>query len=211
MLLLIAGIGGFAYATRLIVIFWLLVAPIAGHVMTLWMESEHRVKAMRFAGVTTIVFIILSAIHPRHLGAWTADGIGSRALAWPIDQHAAPISARLACTPFRRDTIRVFTRLRYGSVLAWQLRPNSISIDTRTIFPDSIARAEFLGGAPIAEPWDVWRHAEAVVLDRNDRLAPVLDTASGWARVIVPGEAQSPALWVDSLRIDYANLRKECW
>jgi len=201
-LLWAVGVASFACATRLIVIFWLLVAPVAGHFLALWLTRPDRLAAIRAAGGIALAFLLASIIHPRHLGAWTAEGIASESLAWPEDSRVEGVVELWRCLPEKPRTARVFTRLEQGGMLAWRLRPHSMSIDSRTLFPDSVATAE-LGGAPPSGPW---RTADAAILDSDDPVSAVLDTATGWMLV---GERRSITeplvLWLNSGRFDYVS------
>jgi len=216
--LCVCGIAAFAYATRLMIVFWLLVAPIAGHVLMPALARESRMIAIRVVGTLAIILAIASIVQPRHLRAWAAEGFNARSLAWPEDGYIQPAIRQWACFALGAKPDRVFTRLRYANMLAWHLRPHSMSIDSRTIFPDSVTMNELAAGKRIAHPGP-WRSADAAILDRLDPLASVLDTTSGWLAVppamsgyagAMAANPGTPLLWLNTRQRDVDSLAERC-
>ena len=95
------------------------------------------------------------------------------------------------------------TSFAFGSYLTWRLPGYSTSIDSRGLQPDSVTAAEAVVSAAAQDfPVGPWKSADLVILPTQFRAAAVLDTATGWQRVLaVRGEAvlgDSAALWVRS-------------
>jgi len=110
---------------------------------------------------------------------------------------------------------RVLTNFDYGSYLTWRLPAYSMSIDGRTIFPDSVAAPEAYRFADQgAIPLGPWRAADLAIVPLRVPVAAVLDTAAGWVRLdSVPagrGVPLASGLWAreDWLRVAAPNLHR---
>jgi hypothetical protein len=96
---------------------------------------------------------------------------------------------------------RIMTSFAFGSYLTWRLPGYSASIDSRGLQPDSVTAAEAVVSAAARDyPIGPWRSADLAILPVRYRAAAVLDSATGWRRLVtVPGQptaADSAALWV---------------
>jgi hypothetical protein len=77
----------------------------------------------------------------------------------------------------------------------------SYSIDTRNIFPDSVAGAEsYVLVSRATVTLGPWPSAELAIVPGSYRVAEVLDTAAGWRRVLtidgMPPLTGTAGLWV---------------
>jgi hypothetical protein len=93
------------------------------------------------------------------------------------------------------------TTFNLGGYVPWRLPQLSESVDGRTFFPDSVARAETYFPPNKAKiPLQPWRTADLAIVPVNFPVAPVLDTARGWRRVAITSQLDGPAfmigLWV---------------
>ena len=198
------GLLAFAYAVRLLALWWLLVLPFAANVVEGRAAGEApglprpRVRLPAYG----ILVALLVASLARTARTWAAEGTTeSRTLATVAAREAEPLAAWVADNIRPGARGRMFTVFNYGSYLTWRLPGISSSIDGRGIFPDSVARVETLVPAdahPI--PDGPWRAADLAIVPLNRRVTTKLDSAAGWQRVatVLPdsGDASGSALWV---------------
>ncbi len=97
--------------------------------------------------------------------------------------------------------LRVFTTFNYGSYLLWRVPQWTYSIDSRGIFPDSIAKPEIFqlaGSGPLR--LGPWRSADIAIMPLKHAAALALDSSPDWQRVRVSISADTStapaALWV---------------
>jgi hypothetical protein len=216
----LVGLLGFAYASRLLLAWWLLVLPFAGLAVERRAGGEvDRLPRLRFrlpAYAVLLALLVLSAV--RSARSWKMEGTtASRTLSTVTARGAEPLAAWLSENLRPGASGRLFTVFNYGSYLTWRLPGISPSIDGRTIFPDSVARAEALVVADRHElPLGPWRSADLAIVPLSRRAAASLDSAASvtssltstasatdgdWKRVAVVidstgGAADSTGLWV---------------
>ena len=198
------GLIGFGYATRLFVAWWLLsIVPVGWtllHLTRNTTEAPPRVRFRLFGLVACVLLLVTEIARTRDL--WALEGTTtSRTLPTVHTMPAERLSRWLESHTSERAGGKLLTSFTYGSYLTWRLPRYSASIDSRTIFPDSVAAAEGLvlaseTGVPIG-PW----HSADLAIERVDtRVGTVLDTATGWRRMATvagdPSAADSTALWV---------------
>jgi hypothetical protein len=197
------GLVAFAYAVRLLIVWWLLVLPFAGVAVERRAAGEAGLPRLRFRlPAYGVLLALLGVSVGRSARGWSAEGTTeSRTLTTIVARGAEPLAAWLDehMRPGARG--RLFTVFNYGSYLTWRLPSVSPSIDGRAIFPDSVARAESLLPADRdSMPVGPWRSADLAILPLNRRMAGVLDTAAGWRRIATAlpdtGDADASALWV---------------
>lgn len=201
----LAGLVAFGVAVRLLMVWWLLILPVAGLVLSGLTEGRPETPPRRTARVTLFVSATLLLV----LAGVTVDSdrrsegnVESRRLSGIADRPTEPVVGWLLCNTQPDAAGKVFTTFSYGSHLTWRLRGYSVSIDGRTIYPDSVARAETYVRAAV-EPPSVgpWNAADLAILPTHYRAAGILDTASGWRRVAVRAaearRAPEVGLWVN--------------
>ena len=132
----------------------------------------------------------------------------SRQLPSPPGVVLEPLAAWMECAPLQRvqrvdSRLRVFTVFNYGSHLLWRAPAYSYSIDSRGIFPDSVARPEIFqlaGSGPLR--LGPWRWSDLAVVPLKHAAAQLLDASPEWrrVRVSIPTDTTvAPAgLWVRS-------------
>lgn len=191
------GLAGFAMALRAIVVWWFATLPM----LALVLERIPKPRTTRHGRVLLLIFAALPValvLNFGRLDARLGDGIvpAPRASVEPIAQW---LDDHVRLTNGSRP--HVLTNFDYGSYLTWRLPAYSMSIDGRTIFPDSVAAPEAYRFADQgAIPLGPWREADLAIVPLRVPVAAVLDTATGWARLdSVPagrGVPLAAGLWV---------------
>jgi hypothetical protein len=200
----LVGLVGFAYAVRLLLVWWLLVLPFVAWAIEARAAREAdslpRLHVRLPAYVALLVLLVLSV--QRSSRSWASEGTTeTRTLATTTALGAEPLARWLAEHARPRTRGRLYTVFNYGSYLTWRLPGMSASIDSRGIFPDSVAAPETLIPAD-REPIAIgpWASADVAIVPLNRRVAAVLDTAAGWRRVATAlpdtGSADASGLWV---------------
>lgn len=199
------GLVLFAFAFRLIAVWWLLSLPAVGARARAAAAALVGRKWVRLAVAAALGIAMLVTLAP----PWPSElrlegGVGARTLPTPAAAAARPLAEWLACRTDPRSGGRILTSFNYGSYLTWRLPGYSVSIDGRTIFPDSVSR-EFgwtLAGRRIVHA-QTWRSADLAILPRWLALNDVLAGGPGWQRIAItgppdgrPGSGRGAALWV---------------
>lgn len=199
-----AGIVLFGYATRLFLVWWLLMLPALGwtiqHLTARSAEGAPRLRFRVFGVLACVVIIATQLLKTRDLRA--AEGDTERRT---LPTFAAAPAERLASSLERAGMGnrpgRMMSTFVFGSYLTWRLPNLSQSIDSRSIFPDSVSAVEAIVPAADREvALGPWRSADLAILPVRYGVAAVLDTASGWRRMdATPGSPvprDSVGLWV---------------
>jgi hypothetical protein len=171
------GLFGFGLATRALMIWWL--ASLPSLALALEKVRAPRRHVRRVLLVTMACFPVLLSIRSLELSHVLGQGVAS-----PVRDSIEPL-ARWLDQHVRADRrSRMLTALNYGSYLTWRLPGYSMSIDGRTIFPDSAASPDayrlFGDESSAIGPWE---SADLAILPLFYPAAAVLDTAAGWTRV----------------------------
>lgn len=200
----LTGLVAFAFAGRLLLCWWLVALPTAadalGHLGRTGRIDPPRLRVkvasytIAFASLATLVVLML----PR----WRAEGDSvSRRLPVEASSSIEPLVAWLECHVRPGAGGRIYTWFNYGSYLVWRLPGYSASIDGRTIFPDSVARAEMLTSGLLPHPrYGTWSSADLAIVPRYFELAATLDSAKSWRLAASFRNPESPSdsvgLWV---------------
>jgi hypothetical protein len=198
------GLLLFAFAGRLVLVWWALAFPLAGAAAELaWRRAAPLLErtygplvALCTLGAGAIAFA--GAAPPVRPALWRFEGDAvHRMLPRAADDPALWLPSWLVCHARPGATGRVINEFNYGSELNWRLRGFSPSIDGRTIFPDSdaveFAYVPYGRRHPHAT---TWRHADLALVRRTFWLAPLLDADSGWVLLAQSGATRSGgALW----------------
>ena len=198
------GLILFGYATRLFMAWWLLAIVPAGwavvHLTRSTADAPPRLQ-FRLLGLFACAMVIATElVRTREL--WALEGsTQTRTLPTFAALPAERLAAWLMQNTVPGSEARLMTTFAYGSYLTWRLPGYSASIDSRTIFPDSVSAAEAVVLASDRDvPLGPWRSADVAILPVRYRAAAVLDTASDWRRIAaVPGTPlalDSSAVWV---------------
>jgi hypothetical protein len=199
----IAGLFAFALAARAIMVWWLLLLPLVAIVFEPLARVPRRRAVIVGQRVALLVLVLLLVAERARVSRdpWMADTGATRWLPTQSATTVDPLVRWLECRT-RADAMgRAFTAFSLGSYLTWRHPALSYSIDTRTIFADSVAAAE---GYNLAyrrtAPLGPWRSADLAIVPSYYPVASVLDTASGWHRAAAvaatPGKGDPVALWV---------------
>jgi hypothetical protein len=198
------GAIAFGYAVRLFVVWWVLSIVSFGAALA-WAtrdatEAPPR-RSIRLLGLVACLLIISAElIRTRDLRALEGSTRDRRLPTFGA-RPAERIAQWLRSNTGSEAGGRIMTSFSFGSYLTWRLPGFSTSIDSRGLQPDSVTAAEAVVSAAAQDfPLGPWRAADLVILPVNYRAAAVVDTATGWQRVLtVPGDpvrSDSAALWV---------------
>jgi hypothetical protein len=197
-----AGLLLFAWAGRLVLVWWAacfgMVVALAATVRVTALLPNPRTRAAALGGAAAIV--VLAAAPPIAPVFWLFEGdTRQRMLPRAGEDPALWLPAWLLCSTQAGAHGRIYTEFNYGSELTWMLPGYSVSIDGRTIFPDSIARDfayAMYGRRRVFS--NTWRGADLALVDRTFWLAPVLDGDTSWvllAQARPTSRGSAGALW----------------
>ncbi len=197
------GLVAFGYAARLLLLWWLIALPVAGLALmhrTGQSASVPPRNKVRIAAWGIALLLLLLPVS-EGVAAWRDEGsVIDRRLPSVAQRPTEPLLAWLECHASTGMGGRVFTWFNYGSYLTWRMPRYSMSIDGRTIFPDSVARADVLRSALVRPPeHGPWKSADLAIIPLRFRVAAVLDTATGWRRAAWThsGPGRAPiGLWI---------------
>jgi hypothetical protein len=184
-----AGAFTFAWAIRLLVVWWFAALPLTGFVLSVIPSA--RTRGLRLGRIITAYFIVLSPTlrlgvlrHPELLGHVAVSSTSGIRDSLPVEVANVldPLVARLQREPASCGN-RIMTAFNLGSYLTWRLPRYSVSVDSRGIFPDSVVMPEAFRIDDGPEAFGAWRTADLAIIPRSFRLASVLDTATGWRQV----------------------------
>jgi len=202
-LLWLAGLLMFALATRAMVVWWLLILPMVAAVLELVPSPRNSTVRVTQIGMLVAVFaaLALSGVDDVQDPWMGAGSIATRRLPSLNARSMEPIAEWLDCNVKRAVGGRLVTTFNLGGYVPWRLPYLSESIDGRTIFPDSVAKADtYFSPNRATVPLPPWRSAELAIAPIYVPVAAVLDTAKGWHRIAltsqVSGRAGLIGLWV---------------
>ena len=197
-----AGLGMFAYAGRLVFVWWALAFLLLGVAVERAADVIAPLLRRPFdraivVGVATIVLVVCAPAPRPDLWAFEGDTV-HRMLPRAGEQPALWLPGWLICHTHASAAGRIFTEFNYGTELNWRLPGYSPSIDGRTIFPDSDAQefAFMLYGARTRHA-TTWTHADLALLDRTTWLVPTIARDPAWVLLAEsgPGWRAGAALW----------------
>jgi len=185
-----AGAFTFAWAVRLVMVWWFAALPLTGVVLAAIPPA--RTRGLKIGRIITSCFIVLAPTIRSGILRPPEQSLSSIAMksansAGSVRTDRAnlldPLVARLQGEPASCGN-RIMTAFDLGSYLTWQLPGYSVSEDSRGIFPDSVLLPEaFHTTDDGPEQYGAWRTADLAIIPLRYRLAPVLDTATGWRHV----------------------------
>jgi hypothetical protein len=198
------GVILFGFATRLFVAWWVLsivpVGMVLVHITRGVHEGAPRARFRVLLLVAAIAIVSIRAVNTRELWALEGDVV-NRALPTFATRPVEQLANELSKSVVAGARGKILTIFGFGSYLTWRLPGYSASIDSRGLFPDSVAGAEaFVLASDRQVPMGPWRSADIAIIPLRYRVAGVLDTASEWRRLAsTPDEAvptDSVGLWV---------------
>ncbi len=214
-LLWVAGLALFALAIRGLLVWWLVALPLTAAALGR-VPAPSGGRVGRALACVPFALPVLLAAHDARL-TWAArawEGWGAPVLGRSAAHTAVAASARGAMA--LADTLerlapgavgsRVLTSFNYGNALLWRLPRLSMSVDGRTIFPDSAEKLDaYVLASDSARVPDVAGSAEVAILPLRHSVARRLTPAAGWRRVAVARVAPPPGL-AGLIRADTAGL-----
>lgn len=213
-LIWVVGLMAFSRVEKAITIWWLVSLPLAGATLSRIPDPRSLFRARaRIAGLA-VIGLLLCAEHAFMGGAIRArEGtVESRVLPGRWAVEAEPLAAWLHSHARPTERARLFTTFNFGSYLTWRLPEYSESIDSRTIFPDSVALPEAYIVKDLADnALGPWRSADVAIVPLDYAVASAIDSSPNWIRLARPDSAHAsrPLLglwarraWWDSVRTD---------
>jgi hypothetical protein len=204
----VAGLTVFALAVRGVVLWWLVILPLAALAIEQLREpTKARVHRAQLVATYVVAMLFVLASVRADLRMRAARLVeGPRSLPAPANAWVEPAARWLECHAGLRARGRIFNSFDFGDYLVWRLPGYSVSLDGRNIFPDSVAEAEAFalaanGGAPLGP----WKGADVALVPDVYPVAAVLDTARGWRRVLT-----SRPMTTSDVRIGL-HVREEWW
>ena len=195
----------FALAARGLLVWWLVIMPAVA--VSLDALPAPTLPVARTAQRTSLLALaaLLVVDSADNLGdPWLRAGnVSWRTLPSTTAKSIEPIAAWLDCNLRPGVRGRLVTTFNLGGYVPWRLPQLSESVDGRTFFPDSVAKAETYFPPNRAKiPLQPWRTADVAIIPFNFPVAPVLDTTRGWRRVALTsqldGRATIIGLWVSA-------------
>lgn len=203
----LAGLGLYGLAVRGLLIWWLLALPlVAWAVATIPLPTLLSTRRLVVIGWCLSIVGLLGQAQKARALAPKAVG-----LPHPMATELAAAVAWLECAvPTGNPAVRATTAFDYGSYLTWRLPQFSWSIDGRSIFPDSVARAdarqELRGGLPIMPPW---RSGDVVLLASTHAVWHDVSQDTAWVQVPLPNRSGRPVVAM-SVRREIALRSGRC-
>jgi hypothetical protein len=203
-LLWFAGLFGFGLAGRAMIVWWFASLPALARVIdrlpSLRHGTQQRIALSAMAALPLVMAASLMSEN-RMTGAdvsspvrWSVDPLAR----W-VDEHSRP-----------NGRPRVLTTFNYGSYLTWRMPAYSMSIDGRTIFPDSASAPDaYRVAEDRLSQLGPWQGADLALLPQDLPVAAVLDTARDWVRVGTvpkgPRVTRTIGLWVRQSWLDHSR------
>ncbi|MEO8193392.1 MAG: hypothetical protein ABI681_06045 [Gemmatimonadales bacterium] len=199
----LAGLMAFAIAARMLLLWWMLVLPLAAagiHAIARYLlanEDQGR-RLWRITAVWVVCVLLLLSIGSFEADAWSFEDPARHRLAPMKERGLDQLAKWLECNTREKARGKVYTVFNYGSALTWRLPNYSMSIDGRTIFPDSVAKAEaYLRPLRDTVSYGPWRSAELAIIPTSSTVADVMRHAPGWREITIVDLAETAAsLWV---------------
>jgi hypothetical protein len=200
----VAGLLMFSMALRGLYLWWLLALPLTGAAL-----ASIPAPSVSLVGRTTVALaaaspalLALAAVPDARRAAPFEGDVHRRVVALPLVRSALALADSLErLAPGRAG--HVMTTFRYGNALLWRLPRYSVSIDGRTIFPDSAALIEgYVAGqrrAPLPMPI---ASSDVAIVAVGSRMDDSLSRSPGWRQVaaararVDSGVVDSAVLWV---------------
>jgi len=200
-LLWFAGMFGFGLAGRALMVWWFAALPALVRLVERAPRPPAGFQRRMALSVMASLPLVMSVGLAWHTGAPDTD------LSSPARRSVDPLATWLEVHARPTGRPKVLTVFNYGSYLTWRLPDYSMSIDGRSIFPDSAARPDAYRVAhdgPL--PFGPWQSADLAIVPLSYPVAAVLDSARDWKRVdTVPGDSSErlgTGLWVRRSWID---------
>lgn len=210
----VVGLVAFSRVEKAITIWWLVSLPLAGAALSRIPDPRTLLRARARIATLAVIGLLLCAEHllmGRAIRAHEGT-VESRTLAGSWAVAAEPLASWLHSHARPTNRARLFTTFNFGSYLTWRLPGYSASIDSRTIFPDSVARPEAYVIRNLADSaLGPWRSADVAIVPLDYAVASAIDRSADWVRLDRPDSASRRRVrlglwarraWWDSVRTD---------
>ena len=210
----LVGLIAFSRVEKAITIWWLVSLPLAGATLSRIPDPRSLLRARARIAALAVIGLLLCAEHAIMGGAIRSrEGtVESRTLPGRWAVAAEPLAAWLQSHATPPSRARLFTTFNFGSYLTWRLPGYSASIDSRTIFPDSVALPEAYIVKDLADTaLGPWRSADVAIVPLDYSVASAIDRSAEWVRLDRPDSASARRAllglwarraWWDSVRTD---------
>ena len=201
-LLWLAGLVVFARYFKGLGPWWWCALPLVVLTLRRLPGASDRRVALSWAILTPLVVLACS---PTNIRLWK----GTRAFEGGTESRMLPSLKAFAAEPAARwleshaaipAGTRLLTTFNYGSYLKWRLPALSESIDSRGVFPDSVALPDVPSTSTV-RPMGPWESADLAIVPETYPVAGILDRHHAWRRIgtaaRAPWERTAPraALW----------------
>jgi hypothetical protein len=190
----LVGLIAFARLEKAITIWWLVSLPLAGATLSRIPDPRSLLRARARVVTLAIIGLLLCAEHALMGAALRShEGtVATRTLPGRWALAVEPLAAWLHSNTRPVGRARLYTTFNFGSYLTWRLPEYSASIDSRTIFPDSVARPEAYVTRQLADSaLGPWRSADVAIVPLDYAVASALDRAPGWVRLARPDSGRA--------------------
>lgn len=213
-LIWVVGLMAFSRVEKAVTIWWLVSLPLAGATLSRIPDPRTLFRARARIGAIAVIGLLLCVEHLLMGGAMRArEGtVESRTLPGHWAVAAEPLASWLHSHARPTNRARLFTTFNFGSYLTWRLPEYSASIDSRTIFPDSVALPEAYVVKDLADSaLGPWRSADVAIVPLDYAVASAIDRSPEWVRLAHPDSAGARRAllglwarraWWDSVRVD---------
>ncbi|HEU4584216.1 MAG TPA: hypothetical protein VFR95_00630 [Gemmatimonadaceae bacterium] len=209
----LVGLMAFSRVEKAVTIWWLVSLPLAGATLSRIPDPRSLLRARIRIGALALIGLLLCAEHLL-MGSATRSREGSvesRTLPGRWAVAAEPLASWLQSNARPTNRARLFTTFNFGSYLTWRLPAYSASIDSRTIFPDSVALPEAYIVKNLADTsLGPWRSADVAIVPLDYAVASAIDRSPEWVRLARPDSANAKRAllglwarraWWDSVRV----------
>lgn len=213
-LIWVVGLIAFSRVEKAVTIWWLVSLPLAGATLSRIPDPRSITRARLRIGALAVIGLLLCAEHLLMGSAIRSrEGtVETRTLPGRWAVAAEPLAAWLQSHARPTNGARLFTTFNFGSYLTWRLPGYSASIDSRTIFPDSVALPEAFVIRNLADTsLGPWRSADVAIVPLDYAVAAAIDRSPEWVRLARPDSADARRArlglwarraWWDSVRVE---------
>jgi hypothetical protein len=190
----LVGLIAFSRVEKAITIWWLVSLPRACATLSRIPDPRSLLRARARVAALAVIGLLLCAEHAIMGGAIRSrEGtVASRTLPGRWAVEAEPLAAWLQSHARPDSRARLFTTFNFGSYLTCRLPEYSASIDSRTIFPDSVALPEAYIVKDLADSaLGPWPSADVAIVPLDYSVASAIDRSPEWVRLARPDSARA--------------------
>jgi hypothetical protein len=194
----------FVLAARGLLVWWLVIMPAFATALDVFpAPTIPTARTAQRAALLALAALLVVDGADGLADPWLRAGnVSWRTLPTTTAKSIEPIAAWLECNLRSGTKGRLVTTFNLGGYIPWRLPQLSESVDGRTFFPDSVAKAEtYFPPNRATISVQPWRTADIAIVPRNFPVAAILDTARGWRKVALTSQLDGPAtmigLWVN--------------